>query len=185
MVGKEGAWMGYFYPAIAAGAVLFADGVGRLDIVASMPPKERLASVVVILMLVGQLWMFAFWVPQPQKPLSSQYAVHDYLEGQQGRVLAEEPSLVPDKRQPPVDPLLAKGLVRSGYFDDDIVANRLRCGYWRHVVTWIRARPETADKSRFTAAQIEAIHEHYVRVDSVTSSWHIYRYDGKPACEAG
>lgn len=178
-IGKEGAWIGYFYPAIAAGAVLFGDIVEEVDPMKRLPTRRRVLSVFVILLIVGQLYLYTIWFPFNEKPLEAQTFTADQLETVDGAILAEEPSLAPENE--PVDVLMVQGLINGGELDGDPLARALRCGRYEMVVTWLPVRPDSHELSRFTEPQLQAIAEHYVPVYP-RRNYYLYRYNGTATC---
>lgn len=179
-VGKEGAWVGYFYPLIASGAILSASAVPVYDYAADQSVRKRAVSTVVILLLVSQLWMYTLWQPQPQKPLDGQAAVADWMADVDEPVIAEDPSVAPG-HGPPVDVLMVQGLIERDVIDGDPLAEALACGRWEYVITWIRAVVSNYAHSRWTRAQVDAIESNY-EVVSREHRWWVHRYNGTPTC---
>lgn len=179
-LGREGSWIGYFYPALAAATALIGAAISQVEIRTTMPTRRQAAITTVIVLLSVQLGTFTLIDERPEKPLHAQQEVHDYLQQADGLVLSEDPSIVPGP-QNPVAVFVVMGLVESGAIDGDPLSQALRCGRYEYVVTWISVQPEGHEYRRWTKAQLTAIEQHYQRVKT-ESAYSVYRYEGEKSC---
>lgn len=181
-LGREGSWIGYFYPVIAAGTVLISDVLTRVKIQTSMPVKRQITVIIVLFVVVLQMGAFANIDRGLQKPLDAQKGVNEYLQGTEGLVLSEDPSLVPGQgRQEAVSVFVVMGLVESGAIQGDPLADAIRCGRYDYVVTWIHVNPFRHETRRWTEKQLQTIDTHFQKVYR-HSSYTVYEYNGTGTC---